>query len=137
MMRIRPRYPWFHSIDDFGDWYKHGGKELCDFHHYILSAKLVAPYTLHTVFDDGKEVLYHIFDTTAELVAQGVLDKSELDELEPLHDPEFFAKMHIRRIGIEWYDKKGQPLEVGERYVDLCLEYIYYYGQEICPPHKK
>ena len=124
-------YPVFESFKEFGHWYKDGGMECARWHQILTFAEIVEPWTIHAVFDNGREVLFPIFE---------LLDKDiiEYEHVELLRDLDFFYnKMHYSWFDITWCDHP-YDFQEGDRYVSLgASEYIYYNPgcYEIKPPN--
>ena len=112
---MKNRFPsCFKSYDEY--------KEFLNFHHHIISAELVDTLTIHTIFDDGKETIYHILDSSYEHLPESIAV-----EYEPLrNDPELLSRMSICEAAVQWTDKIGLDSEV-----------LYHLGKEIKPPIKR
>ena len=88
-------------------------------HHYMVSAVIVAPLTFRVTFDDGKEVLCNVVEITNKFYPQCA------DGMDSLYDPEVFQKYDFYPTLIEW-----------ETW-NITSEALYYNGDEVIPPQRK
>ena len=103
----------------FNNW-----EEYCEFvnyHHSLVSTKMIEPLVLHSVFDDGKETIYHILDDSYAFMSH---DEAKVFEV-LRNDPALLSKMEVWEGGVSWTDSIG-----------LGSETLYHHGKEIKAPIK-
>ena len=95
--------------------------EFVNFHHSLISSRMIEPFVLYSVFDDGKETTYHILDDSYANMSQ-----NEAKVFEVLrNDPDLLSKMEVWEGGVIWTDSIG-----------LASETLYHHGKEIKAPTK-